>query len=377
MDMSFTAEERALQEAVGKFATNELAPRSKEIDETEDFITEHLPKLGELGIMGMNLPEEFGGAGVSAIALALVIEEISAACGATASSVTAHFLATDAILLGADDELKRRYLPDAATGRKLGAFALTEPQAGSNPLDMKTQAVAEGGGYRIRGVKHFITNGGVADFVVVFAKTDPEAGSRGISTFVVDGGASGLTASPPEKTMGVRGSHIFELSFDCFVPRENRVGPEGSGFKTAMKVLDRGRVDVAAMGMGIARAAMDAALTWSKDRIVSGRPLAGFQGIQWMLADMATTLEAARWLTLRAAALRDAAQPFTKESSMAKLFVSEAAGKITDLALQIHGGYGFTREMPLERYVRDARILRIFEGASEVQKTIIGRFLLN
>ena len=376
MDFSFSEDDLALQDAIAKFAAGELAPKARDLDESAEFPWEHLPKLAEMGVMGMNLPEEYGGAGVSAVALALAIEEIAAACGATASMFTAHFLATDTILMGGDEALKRRYLPAAAAGEKLGAFAMTEPAAGSNPMDMTSRAVREGDGYRLKGVKHFISNGGVADFLVVFAKTDPEAGHRGISVFVVDKGTPGFVPGSPEKTLGIRAAHVFELSFDCLIPAENLVGPENSGFKTAMRTLDRGRVDVAAMGLGIARAAFDAALAWAKERKVSGQLLGEYQGIQWMLADMATELEAARLLTHKAAALRQAGQPFSRESAMAKLFTSEATGRIADLALQIHGGYGFIREMPLERYVRDARILRIFEGASEVQRNIIGRMLL-
>ena len=376
MDFSFSEDDLALQDAIAKFAAGELAPKARDLDESAEFPWEHLPKLAEMGVMGMNLPEEYGGAGVSAVALALAIEEIAAAFGATASMFTAHFLAIDTILMGGDEDLKQRYLPAAAAGEKLGAFAMTEPAAGSNPMDMTSRAVREGDGYRLKGVKHFISNGGVADFLVVFAKTDPEAGHRGISVFVVDKDTPGFEPGSPEKTLGIRAAHVFELSFDCLIAAENRIGPENSGFKTAMKTLDRGRVDVAAMGLGIARAAFDAALAWAKERKISGQLLGEYQGIQWMLADMATELEAARLLTHKAAALRQAGQPFSRESAMAKLFTSEATGRIADLALQIHGGYGFIREMPLERYVRDARILRIFEGASEVQRNIIGRMLL-
>jgi butyryl-CoA dehydrogenase len=371
-----TADDMALRDGIRRFAAAELAPRARALDETGASIQVHLPSLAELGVMGMNLPEGFGGAGLSALALVAAVEEIAAACAATASAITAHFLATDAILLAGDDALCARFLPDAAAGRKLGAFALTEPQAGSNPADMAMRAEPAPGGYRLRGIKHFITNGGFADFIVVFAKTDPEAGSRGMDGFIVEKGTQGLSAAAPEPTMGMRASHIFELSFDCVVPAANRLGPPGSGFKTAMRVLDRGRVEIAAEALGIARAALDAALAWAKQRQIGGRPLADNQGIQWMLADMAVSLDAARLLTYRAATLREAGAPFTREAAMAKLFASEAAGRIADGALQIHGGYGYSRNLPLERYVRDARILRIYEGASEIQRNIIARTLL-
>jgi butyryl-CoA dehydrogenase len=326
--------------------------------------------------MGMNLPERWGGPGISAPGLMLAVEEIAGACAATASMVTAHFLASDAVLLGGSDDLRQRYLPAAAAGDTLGAFGLTEPGAGSNPADMRTTARRDGAGYRLEGVKHFISNGGLADFVVVFALSDPAAGHRGISAFVVDKGTEGFVAGPPQPTMGLRAGQIFELSFDCLVPEKNRIGPEGSGFKTALRVLDNGRVEVAAMCLGIAQAAFDAALAWAKQREVSGRPLAEHQGIQWMLADMATRLDAARLLALRAARLRQAGLRFTKEAAMAKLFASEMAGKVSDLALQVHGGYGYCRDLPLERYLRDVRIMRIYEGASEVQRNIIARALL-
>ncbi len=377
MDFELSEEERSVRDTLRRVAEKELAPRAAEIDENETFVSENLEALARLQVMGMNLPEAWGGPGLSAIALSLAVEEIAAACAATASTVTAHFLATDAILLGGDDALRRRYLPDAAAGRRLGAFALTEPGAGSNPAAIATRAVPDGDGYRLQGVKHFITNGGVADFVVVFAVSDPDAGREGIDAFVVDAGTPGLVPAPPERTLGLRGSHIFELSFDCRVPAANRIGSPGSGFRTAMAVLDRGRMEVASMALGIARAALDAAVRWCGERQVSGRAVGRFQGIRWMVADMATGLEAARWLTYRAAALRDSGRPFAAESAMAKLFASEMAGRVTDLALQIHGGYGYTRALPLERLVRDARILRIFEGTSEVQRNIVARYVLD
>jgi butyryl-CoA dehydrogenase len=376
MEQDYTEDEILLRDTLGRFAREQIAPKAAELDEAAVFPREHLRKLAALGVMGMNLPERWGGPGVTAPGLALVVEEIAGACAATASVVTAHFLASDAILLGGADDLRQRYLPAAATGEMLGAFALTEPGAGSNPADMRMTARRVGTGYRLEGVKHFISNGGVCDFVVVFAVTDPTAGSRGISAFVVDKGTKGFAAGAPQPTMGLRGGHIFELSFDCRVPGDNRIGPEGSGFKTALRALDNGRVEVAAMCLGIARAAFEAALEWSKQRVVSDRPLAAYQGLGWMLADIATQLDAARLLTLRAARLRQAGERFTTEAAMAKLYASEMAGKVTDLALQIHGGYGYCRDLPLERYLRDVRIMRIYEGASEVQRNIIAGALL-
>jgi alkylation response protein AidB-like acyl-CoA dehydrogenase len=376
MNFDFTPEEIEIRDTVRRFARARLVPAAARLDESGEFCREHLAGLGELGVMGLNLPESHGGAEVSALALALAVEELAYACAATASTVTAHYLATDAILIGGDEALKRRLLPAAARGEALGAYALTEPGAGSNPVEMNTRAERVEQGWHIQGIKHFITNGGEADFVVVFAKTDPAATHRGIGAFVVERGTSGQRAAPPEPTHGVRASHIFELAFDCVVPDANRIGAPDAGFALAMQVLDRGRTEVAAMSLGIAQAALDAALAWVKERKIGGRPLGDNQGLQWMLADAATRLDAARLLTWRAAALRSSGRPFSLESAMAKLFASEAADFVCDVALQVHGGYGFSRRLPLERYVRDARILRIFEGASEIQRSIIGRHLV-
>jgi alkylation response protein AidB-like acyl-CoA dehydrogenase len=365
----------AALESVRRFAADVLAPLAAETDASARFPTRQLRGLGELGVMGMNLPSQWGGAGISSLGLTACVEAVAGACASTASALTAHFLASDAILIGADDDLRARYLPGAASGERLGAFALTEPRAGSNPADMRCRATPEGDHYRLTGVKHFISNGGIADFIVVFAITDPAAAHKGISAFVVDRGSPGLATSPPERTMGLRGGHIFELSFDCHVPVTHRIGPEGSGFRTAMKVLDGGRIEVAAMCLGIAQAAFDGALGWIRERQVGGRALADYQGIQWMLADMATELRAARLLTEDAAAKRGAGQRFSLEASMAKLFASEVAGRVADRALQIHGGYGYSARLPIERYVRDLRVMRIYEGSSEIQRNLIARAL--
>jgi len=376
MDFSLSEEECLLRDTLRRFAESELAPAARRIDETAEFPRGNLEMLAPLGVLGMNLPVQWGGPGVSALGLSLAVEEIAAACASTASVLTAHFLATDGILLGGDDPLRRRYLPGAAAGDTLGAFALTEPQAGSNPADLQSSAVLHNGRYRLRGSKQFISNAGVADFIVVFAKTDRDAGHRGISAFVVDRDTEGMTISGPEKTMGLKGGHVFGLVFDCEVAAQARIGVEGSGFKLAMEVLDRGRVEVASQCIGIARAAYEAALAWSREREVGGQPLAEYQGIRWMLADMATSLESARLLCQRAASLRERGERFCAESAMAKLSASEMAAAVTDAALQIHGGYGYTRDLPLERYVRDVRIMRIYEGASEVQKNIIAHGIL-
>ncbi|OWW22988.1 acyl-CoA dehydrogenase family protein [Noviherbaspirillum denitrificans] len=376
IQFGITEEDQVQADAIGRFAASELAPKAQEVDRQEVSTARYVPLLADLGVMGMNLPEQWGGIGASPTALVLSLIEIARACASTASMIGAHYLATDSILIGGDDDIRGRYLPDAAAGVKLGAFALTEPRAGSNPADMSTRAERIGDKYRIRGVKHFISNAGDADFIVVYAKTDPAAGHKGISAFVVDADTDGITISKPEALMGIRGGHAFEVALDCEVPASNRLGEEGTGFRTAMKVLDNSRIDVAANSIGIAEAAMQAAVAWSRERLVGGEPLAARQGIQWMLAEMKVRLEAARMLTLQATGKRAAGQRFSLESSMAKLYASEAAGFITDTALQIHGGYGFTRDLPLERYVRDARIMRIYEGSSEIQKTVIARAVL-
>jgi butyryl-CoA dehydrogenase len=368
--------ELAAIDSVRRVATDVLAPRAADTDANSRFPAEQIRALAELGVMGMNLPEEWGGPGLSAPALAACVEAIAAACGSTASAVTAHFLASDAILIGGDDALRRRYLPPAASGATLGAFALTEPAAGSNPADMRCRADLRSGRYHISGTKHFISNGGVADFIVVFAVTDPAAGQRGISAFVVDRGTPGLTARPPEPTMGLRGGHIFELAFDCDLPESQRLGEPGAGFRTAMRVLDNGRIEVAAMCLGMAQAALDAALDWAQRRVIGGQALTQYQGVQWMLAQMATELQAARLLTEDAARRRAAGGRYSLAASMAKLYASEVAGRIADQALQIHGGYGYSAALPLERYVRDLRVMRIYEGSSEVQRSIIARGLI-
>jgi alkylation response protein AidB-like acyl-CoA dehydrogenase len=376
IDMTSHGEdEAAVLEAVRRYSGEVLAPAAAGIDETSRSATCHLDSLAEMGLMGLNIPEAYGGLGLRPTALFDAVALIAGACGSTGSMITAHWLATDSILHGGDDAQRNRYLAGAA-GTSLGAFALTEPGAGSNPADMTTRAVRADAGYRITGTKHFISNAGEADFIVVYAKTDPAAGARGISAFVVDPRAGGVRIGAPERTMGLRGGHVFEVSIDCLVPEENRLGSEGSGFRTALKVLDAGRVEIAACAVGIAEAAFAAATGWARQRRVGGTPLAGFQGLQWMLADMATDIEASRLLGMAAARKREAGERFSREASMAKLFASEMAGRVTDKAIQIHGGYGYTRDLPLERYARDARIFRIYEGSSEIQRNIIARAVL-
>lgn len=372
-----TEDDRALADTVARFAAEVLAPRAAELDASEASCTCHLPQLAALGLMGMNVPERFGGPGISHAGMLLSLIEISKACAATSSMIGAQILGTDAVLIGGNDEQRARWLPRAAAGEWLCGFALTEPRGGSHPADLSTRAVREGDHYRLTGTKQFISNAGEANFLVVFAKTDPAAGARGVSAFIVECASPGLQVSRPERLMGIRAAHAFEVSFsDVMVPLSQRLGDEGSGFKTAMKVLDNSRLDVAATSIGIAEAALTAAVDYTRLRRVAGEPLAERQGVQWMLADMKLELEASWALALQAVALRSAGLPFTPHSAMAKLHASEMVARVTDSALQLHGGYGFTRELPLERYVRDARILRIYEGASEIQRTVIARGLL-
>jgi butyryl-CoA dehydrogenase len=365
-----TDEERAFLDMLQTFCAREIAPKAAETDETGVFVHAQIKALAKTGIMGANLHIPYG-AGISAQALLRAVEIVAGACGSTVSALTAHYLATDSLLLGGTDALRDKYLPDAAEGKTLGAFALTEPNAGSDPADMKTRATREGDGYRIKGRKCFISNGGVADFLIVYAVTDPAAAHKGISAFVVDKGTPGLTPGRIEKTMGLKGGHVWELDLDLYVPQENRLGPEGTGFRTAMKVLDNGRLEVAAMCIGIAQQALDLATEWTKTRIIGGEPLSTRQGIRWQLADMATDLQAARLLALEAARKRQNGERFSQAASMAKLYASEMAHRVTEGALQLHGGYGYTRDFPLERLSRDCRIMRIYEGSSEIQRNII------
>jgi len=379
MDIRITEDDVALQAAVQRFSNEILAPKAKEIDETSAYAGLHFPAMAQMGLMGLNLPEKFGGPGVSPVALYLAIEAMAGACASTTSAVTAHYMATDALEIGTNEDLKRKYLPKAAAGELLGAYAMTEPRGGSNPADMRVSAVRDGDNYRINGTKHFISNGGNADFLVVFVVTDPDIEPRykGISAIVLDADTNGFKPGKTEPTMGLKGGHIWELHFDdCIVPASNLLGKEGTGFKNAMIGLDGARLDVAAMCTGIAKAAIDEAVLWAKQRQVDGKPISDFQGIQWMLADMQTEYEASRLLGIAASAKRGHGVRYTREATFAKLHASEMVYKVTDLALQINGGYGYSREMNLERYVRDARIARIFDGSSEIHRNIIARTML-
>ena len=373
-------EERMFCEVLERMCADKIAPLAAETDETSRFVHEQLATLGEAGMMGANLPEAYGGGGISAPALLRAVSIVAGACGSTASALTAHYLATDSVLIGGTVEQKQEWLPKAASGEALAAFALTEPTAGSDPADMKTRARRTESGWHLKGTKCFISNGGVADFIIVYAVTDPEKAHRGISAFIVPKGTPGLEAGLPEKTMGLRGGHVFTLNLDCQLPHDALLGEEGKGFRTAMQVLDNGRIEVAAQCLGMAKAAMDAAIVYAKDRVIGGMALSDRQGIRWMIADMGLAYSSALLLSQEAARQRGLAHEhggrFSLASTMAKLGASEAAGKIADIALQLHGGYGYTRDFPVERINRDLRIMRIYEGSSEIQRIIISGNML-
>jgi len=369
-------EERLFCDMLERIVAEQIAPKAAETDETGAFVHEQIKVLAEAGLLGANLPEAQGGAGISAQALLRAVEIVAGGCGSTVSALTAHYLATDSILIGGSEAQRAAVLPKAATGEMLGAFALTEPTAGSDPADMKTRARRTKDGWHLKGTKCFISNGGIADFVVVYAVTDPEAGHRGISAFVVEKGTPGFEPGAPERTMGLKGGHVFTLNIDCELPEDALLGEAGQGFKTAMKVLDNGRVEVAAQCIGMAQAALDAAKDYATARVIGGEALSDKQGIRWMLADMSLELQSARLMALEAARRRDLGERFSDAAAMAKLKASEAADMVADTALQIHGGYGYTRDFPIERLTRDLRIMRIYEGSSEIQRNIIAGHLL-
>ena len=377
MGLLLTEEERMLKAAAREFADRELAPNAQRLDETEEFPRENLRGIADLGFMGLTVDQAYGGGG-SYQQLSVVIEELARGCAATSVAHLAHLsLATSCIAVFGSEEQKGRYLPDLASGKRLAAFCLTEPDSGSDAADMSTLAAKANRGYQLNGAKTFITNGPEADVLVVFASTDRPQRAHGVSAFIVQGDAPGLLVNPQKGKMGMRASSTAELVFtDCPVPEEDRLGQEGDGFTIAMTVLDSSRISVAAQAVGIGQAAFEAAVRYSQQRQTFGKRLADHQAIQFMLADMATQLSAARLLTRHAAQLKDAHLPHGQESAMAKVFASEAAHFACDRALQIHGGYGYFKDNPVERYFRDARVTEIYEGSSEVQRIVIARELL-
>ncbi len=378
MDFQLTEEQKMIREMVRDFAQKEIAPIAAQIDEKERFPEEVFKRMGELGLLGLPWPSEYGGAGADFVSFALAVEEISYASGSIGLPYEAHVsLASAPIYLFGTEGQKERYLVPLAKGEYIGAFGLTEPEAGSDAGATKTTAILDGDHWVINGTKRFITSGSIADVVVITAKTDPEKGTRGISNFIIEKGTPGFTPGKEEIKMGLKGSVTSELIFeDCRVPKENLLGKRCEGFKQFLKTLDGGRISIAAMALGIGRAALEASTAYAKERVQFGRPIAQFQAIQWMIADAATELEAARLLVYQAAYLEDQGKRFTKEAAIAKLFATEAAERICRDAVQIHGGYGYSREYPVERYYRDTRFTTIGEGTSEIQRLVIARQLL-
>ena len=377
MDFSLTEEQKMLKTMVQDFATKELEPIAAQIDEESRFPAESVKKMAELGLTGLGLPEEYGGSGSGATELCIAIEEISRVCASTSTILLASSgLGGKPLSTYGTEEQKKRFLTPVATGEKLAAFALTEAGAGSDPAALEATATRHNNGYLLNGTKIFITNGAEAGIILIFATIDKSLRHRGITTFVVEKDAPGFSVGKHEHKLGIRGSSTTELLFeDCFVPEENRLGNEGDGFKIALNTIDASRVVVAAQALGIAQGAFDKALTYAKERQQFGQPIINFQAIQWMLADMATQIDAARLLTYRATYLQDEELPFIKEASMAKVFAAETSAFVTSKAIQIYGGYGYVKEYPLERYLRDAKITEIYEGTSEMQRMTIARQL--
>ncbi|CDM64199.1 acyl-CoA dehydrogenase [Pyrinomonas methylaliphatogenes] len=378
MNFELTEDQKQIRMSVREFAEAEIAPRAREWDEAQHFPIELLPKLAELGLMGIIFPEDYGGAGLGYIEYAIIIEELGRVDGSIGLSVAAHnSLCSNHIYMFGTEEQKRKYLIPLAQGRHLGAWGLTEPSAGSDASGTRTVAVRKDGGWVVNGSKNFITHAIHADTCVAVASTDRSKGSKGITAFIFEKGMKGFSPSKKENKLGMRASETAGVVFeDCFVPDENRLGEEGMGFINAMQVLDGGRISIAALAVGIAQGAYEAAIRYAKERVQFGRPIAEFQAIQFKLADMATAIEAARLLTYRAAYLKDRGQPVTKQASMAKLFASEMCVRVCEEAIQIHGGYGYTKDYLPEKCWRDAKLLTIGEGTSEIQRIIIARQLL-
>lgn len=378
MDFLLNEEERMMQEMARNFAEKEVKPLAARLDETGEFPVELVKKMGELGLMGVDIPEEYGGANLSYVCYAIAIEEIARHCGSTSVIMSVNnSLVCAPLLKFGNEEQKQKFLAPLASGKKLGCFGLTEPNAGSDAGSIQTTAVKDGDYYILNGSKIFITNATHADTALIFASTDKSLKHKGISCFIVEKGTPGFSVGKVEHKLGINASGTAELVLqDVRIPKSQLLGKEGEGFKIAMYTLDCGRIGIAAQAVGIARGAFEEAVRFAKERVQFGRPIAEFQAIQWMLADMATEIDAARLLTRRAAFLKDSNQPFTKEASMAKVYSSEVAMRATTKAIQIHGGYGYSKEYPVERYFRDAKITEIYEGTSEIQRLVIANQIL-
>jgi butyryl-CoA dehydrogenase len=378
MVFDLTEEQRMIQDMARSFAQKEVLPKAAELDETGRFPEELVRKMADLGLMGVAVPEEYGGAGMDNICYVIAMEEIARACASTSVILSVNnSLACDPILKFGSEEQKRGTLVPLASGRHLGCFGLTEPGAGSDAGSQKTTAIREGSRYIVNGTKNFITNAPHADTCILFAMTDKEKGHKGITAFILDMKAKGITIGKNEKKLGISASATASIILeDVEIPEENRLANEGDGFKVAMHTLDGGRIGIAAQAIGIARASLEDALAYARERKQFGQPIANFQAIQWMLADMATEIDASRLLAYRAAWLKDRNARHSKESSMAKLYASETAMRASVKGIQIHGGYGYIKEYPAERHFRDAKITEIYEGTSEIQRLVISAALL-
>lgn len=380
MDFELSEEQKMWRATVREFAEKELKPRARHVDEAGEFNCEAVRKMGPLGLLGLNAPVEYGGSGVDAVSAAIAIEEIGRGCGSTALAIAAHNgLACAPIALFGTHEQKERWLRPLATGAgRLGALALTEPGAGSDLAGgVRTRAVADGDWWIIDGVKMWTTNASLADVIVTLCRMGPAAGSKGLSLIVVPACTPGLTVGPAEKKMGLRGSPTHAVTYDAVqVPRANLLGREGRGLHQTLQVLDGGRIGIGALSVGLAQAALEESVKYAKERQTFGRPIAQHEAVQWMLADAATEIDAARLMVYRAAWLKAQDRPFTKEAAMAKLYASETAERVCFKAIQIHGGYGYSAEFPVERIYRDQRLMTIGEGTSEMQRLVIARQIL-
>lgn len=377
MNFNYTDEQKMIRNMVREFAEKEIKPIAKETDEEEKFPWDTIRKMGDLGLMGMTVPPEYGGSRIDTVCYMLALEEIGRVCGSTGLTVEAHnSLGIGHIFENGTEQQRRKYLPDLLNGKGIAAWALTEPNAGSDAASLQTTAVLEGDEWVLNGSKQFITSGSVADVITIMAKTDKEKGAKGISAFIVEKDTPGLIYGGEEDKMGLRGSLTSQLHLeDLRIPRENLLGEEGLGFIGAMGILDRGRTAIGALAVGLAQGALDECMEYSKQREQFGKPISKFQAIRWKMVDMATEIEAARLLVHRAAFMEDRKVPFGKEASMAKLYASEVAVRAAVEAVQIHGGYGFTKEYPVERFFRDVKLYTIGEGTSEVQRMVISKHL--
>src|SRR6188508_2221455 len=375
---ALTDEQQMIKETARRFAESELAPIAMKMDETMEFPVELFAKMGELGFMGLIVPAEYGGTGTDVVSYAIVIEEIARVDGSTALGLAAHnSLACGPITMMGTEQQKKRYLPELATGEAIGAFCLTEPQAGSDASNTKTTAVLKGDKYILNGTKIYVTNGGWARYLVATASTDPSKGSKGISAFIIENDFPGFVVGSKEKKLGLRASGTFEIVLqNCEVPKANLLGTEGGGFRTFMKTLEAGRISIGAFALGLAQAAMDASIKFGKDRKQFDTRIVDFQATQLKIADMATEIHAARLLVQDAARRKDAGEEFGRYASMAKLFASEVGTRVCNQAIQIHGGYGYCREYNVERFYRDVKLAEIGEGTSEIQRIIIARGIL-